>query len=212
MSISGIPHAAETLSAALGSLPSLPASSCGSEDVLILVNLINGYCRTGTASFPEALALVPALVPVVRKFPGKKIFVGDKHSPDASEFSYRSPHCADAIEIMTVDELIDDAEEHAVYANSENGFFSIVRDFPFDRQTKHVIIVGVCAERAVLQLALTLHSFFREYERETEVCVLADHLATPGTAEIDPSSAALAALTVLQANGVRLCRTLSTDR
>ena len=211
MNLSDTAGAARALGSAAArfrALPALAKSDLGEHDLLVVVDMINGFCRTGNLSSPRALALAEPMQALVRDFPGKTVFLCDKHHAGSAELAIFPEHCTDNIEIMVVDELIDFAEHCAVYKNSTNGFFSFLKDIQIDKQAKSVIIIGWCTDLCVLQFALTLQAWFHECDRPLEVSVLTDFADTYDGPGHDADFFNLAALAILENSGVRLYRTI----
>ena len=191
-------------------LPVLEKSELGAEDLLVVVDMVNGFCRKGNLASERCLALADPIKKLIDRTGLRPVFLCDKHAKDSEELKVFPEHCADNLEINLVDELIDFAEkpDSVVYKNSTNGFFSFMKDIQIDKRTNCVIIVGVCTDICVLQFALTLKSFFHELNYPVEVAVLTELVDTFEGEAHDADLLNLVSLKILEENGVRLYRNI----
>ena len=191
-------------------LPFLDRSELGEGDLLVVVDMINGFCRKGNLASERCLSVAEPIKETIEKTKLRAVFVCDKHTPDSEEFKAFPEHCTDHLEINVVDELIDFAEkpENVVYKNSTNAFFSFMKDIEIDKRANYVIIVGVCTDICVLQFALTLKSFFQELNYPVEVAVLTDLTETYGADGHCAELMNLVSLRLLEQNGIRLYRNI----
>lgn len=96
------------------------------ETVLVIVDMINGFCKEGNLSSPRIKALIPETERILRLCKEneiKAIAFADSHSEDSPEFSSYPSHCVRGTwESEVVDELKEVAELKIINKNSTNGF------------------------------------------------------------------------------------------
>lgn len=146
--------------------------------MLIVVDMINGFINDGALASPRCKAIVPNLVRVAENLSeAKKVFLRDCHSDASMEFKWFPAHCHNKKESAVVSEL---AEYAAIELdkNSTNGFWSLIKKFPDLSGFKNFLIVGVCTDICVLQLALSLRSYLNENNLAGNVITFTDYLET----------------------------------
>lgn len=192
------------------SLPSLKKSELSEGDLMVVVDMVNGFCRKGNLSSERCLSVAEPLKAAIERAGLRTVFVCDKHTKDSKELESFPEHCTDNLEINVVDELIDFAEkpENVVYKNSTNAFFSFMKDIEIDKRANCVIIVGVCTDICVLQFALTLKSFFNELNYPVDVAILTDLTETFDGAGHSANLLNLVSCKLLEQNGVKLYRNI----
>ncbi len=103
----------EAIQRYLTSLPRLRLSELlrgsGRKIGLIVVDMVDGFCRHGDLASPRVEALVPKVTALVSAFKDKGlpvIALADTHSPESPEFAVFRPHCVSgSIESDIVEEL-----------------------------------------------------------------------------------------------------------
>ena len=92
------------------SLPSLKKSELSEGDLMVVVDMVNGFCRKGNLSSERCLSVAEPLKAAIERAGLRTVFVCDKHTKDSKELESFPAPCTDNLEINVVDELIDIGE------------------------------------------------------------------------------------------------------
>lgn len=186
-----------------------------SNTVLVNVDIINGFCKTGNLYSPRNEKIIkPAknINELMKEFP--KIFFRDNHPVNAKEFKSYIPHCTDKNESAIVDELQEYVNDKAIIfdKNSTNGFFAkgFKEFFDAHKQIKKIVVVGDCTDICVITFVLSLVTYCNEIGREIEVMVVIDAVETfdLDVTNHDAELMNLFALYNMQMNGVKLIKNI----
>jgi nicotinamidase/pyrazinamidase len=140
----------------------------GSGKVIIVVDVLNGFCRFGNLSSPRLGSVVPAIREYLArelKAGARAVFLVDTHTPDDPEFLMFPPHC---IEGSGEDEIVDELKEFAqrsvvLRKRRYSGFFGTdLERVLADMAPDEVEVVGVCTDICVLHTVAGLRA--RGYE------------------------------------------------
>ncbi len=165
----------------LDAKPALMAKTVDSEStLLIIVDMINGFCKKGALSSPRLLEAAAPIRILAETLPrAKKVFFRDCHNEKkAVEFKWFPPHCHTAEESAVVDELRGITGGIDIPKNSTNGFFMLTNRIPDLTFYTNIIIVGVCTDICVMQLALTLRAHLNEINSAANVITFTDCVET----------------------------------
>jgi nicotinamidase/pyrazinamidase len=169
----------------------------GSGKVIIVVDVLNGFCRFGNLSSPRLGSVVPRIREYLAReleAGARAIFLVDTHTPDDPEFLMFPPHC---IEGSGEDEIVDELKELAsrsvvLRKRRYSGFFGTdLERILADMAPREVEVVGVCTDICVLHTVADLRN------RDYKVGVRGDLVETydaPGHAGDDVNRWALAHL------------------
>jgi nicotinamidase-related amidase len=171
-----------------------PAGEAG-RTVVLVVDVLNGFCKTGYLASPRLAAVVPhlrAYLEAETAAGAVPIFLADTHEPDDAEFAMFPPHCvAGSGEEDVVAELADlAARGHVVRKRRYSGFFGTRLDELLAGLAPAVVeVVGVCTDICVLHTVAGLR------DRDYRVVVrrdLVDTYDAPGHAADEVNACALA--------------------
>ncbi len=158
------------------------------KNLLIVVDMINGFINEGNLHDKEIANIIPACANHIAEFLANKddvIAFCDNHQPDSKEFTVFPVHClTTSSESELVAELQDFQDEMVVIAkNSTNGFFAPGFAPYKERLNEYekILIVGCCSDICVLQLALSLRAYCNEFNYD---CVIIVDTAACETFEI----------------------------
>ncbi|PJI07141.1 MULTISPECIES: isochorismatase family protein [Clostridium] len=145
--------------------------------VIINVDLINGFCKSGNLSSQRVEKIIPYAVQINNLFKDyNKIFFVDKHTEKSAEFDAFLPHCiGGTTESEIVDELKDFASENATICekNSVNGFLcDSYSDWLKNNLDKiNMIVVGDVTDICIMNFCLTQKAFFNEKNIKSRIIV-----------------------------------------
>lgn len=184
------------------------------ETVLVIVDMINGFCKEGNLSSPRIKALIPETERILRLCKEneiKAIAFADSHSEDSPEFSSYPSHCVRGTwESEVVDELKEVAELKIINKNSTNGFLEDefqdwLKNNP---QIKNFIIVGDCTDICVEQFANTLKAYFNMKNIKARVIVPISAVETYDLGYHYAELLNIVALMIMAGNGVEIVKTV----
>ena len=149
------------------------------KDLLIVVDMVNGFVREGAMSSQNIEHIVPEVEKLVKEFTENDdkqvVFVKDTHENNAREFKRYPIHCLKGTsESDNVDEL-KKYEEYAIIheKNSTSAIFpnNLLVNIDKMKKLEKVVIVGCCTDICVINLAIPLQNYFDQENRDVEIIV-----------------------------------------
>ncbi len=149
-------------------------------NVVLVVDMLNGFCKAGSLASPRCDAVIPRVARVLeeRMSAGDRfIFLADNHLPNDREFEMFPPHCIrGSTEAEVVSELqpfLQRPESTLVPKTRYSGFYGT----DLEQRLKalapsEVRVVGVCTDICVLHTVADLRN------RDLGAIVLADAVET----------------------------------
>lgn len=185
---------------------------------LLIVDMINGFCRFGPLSSPRVGRLEGPVFDLATMLKDKGLkeiaFLNDAHGQDAAEFSDFPPHAVKGTgEAEIVDSLKGIAHEAKVFQkNSLNAFtnceFRNYIDGLLEQGTRCFIVVGNCTDLCIYQTAMTLKMILNSRNVDADVFVPYDCVDTFDS-EIHKADLMNAIfLYHMNSNGIRVIRKL----
>ena len=149
------------------------------KEILIIVDMNNGFTREGVFKNPYQEALIPGINAKAREFhkAGEKdvILVNEAHSLTSCEFATFPKHCVEgSSEADIVDELKWLEEEHYTLRKNATMAFFAPEALEFLKcldEAERVYIVGGVTDICVLEMAIPLKKYFDQNDRAVEVIV-----------------------------------------
>lgn len=182
--------------------------NCGVEEIVIVVDMINGFVKEGALASPSIMRVVPRQVEILREImndPKKGvIFIRDCHDEEAIEFKTFGRHCVDVTpETEVIDELKEfDSIEYK--KNSTNFVFAegFMNDINKLKNLKRVLLMGCLSDICVKNGGITLRNLFDQQNRDVEVCVYEDAIDTFDAPGHERDEVTNSALQDMEANGI----------
>ncbi|MCL2061553.1 MAG: isochorismatase family protein [Firmicutes bacterium] len=186
--------------------PDLMVKTIDNENTLcIVVDMINGFCKSGNLASPRLADVIRPVRELLQKLPNaQKAFIRDCHSAnETAEFKWFPPHCHTKKESALADELkgfggID------IPKNSTNGFFALMSRIPELNKYANMIVVGVCTDICVMQLALSLRAYLNENNSHANVITFTDCIDTYHSPVHNAELSNLFALRFMEQAGVQV--------
>lgn len=181
------------------------------KDMIIVVDMVNGFVKEGALHDEKIMDIVPTIKAIVERFKSAEITViQDTHDYASKEFESYPVHCLyDSTESATIDELqylFDLDNFYKIIAkNSTNGAFALIDDDHIN-DINRFLIVGCCTDICVLHLALTLKTYFNEYDLDKEVIVIEDGVATFDAPNHDAKKMSDIAFDLMKSAGVKVVK------
>lgn len=161
------------------------------EEMLIVVDMVNGFCREGVLASPIVEGIIPTVeksVDDALKKGNLVVFIKDTHDENAVEFKRfgGTKHCLKGTsESSLVDELIPYEDKGISFEkNSTCYMFSKNEDYNFIEfleklnNLKKVKVCGCCTDICVTNGVLAMMNYFDEVNKNVEVDLLIDAIAT----------------------------------
>ncbi|HAX72846.1 MAG TPA: cysteine hydrolase [Firmicutes bacterium] len=180
------------------------------ETALIIVDMINGFVKTGALSSPRIKEIVPTVCELITACQAasiKSVAFADSHPKDCIEFQSYPVHClTDSDESEIIDEIKEIGHYDLILKNSTNGFLEPafqkwLKNHPSIHQ---FIIIGDCTDICVEQFAITLKTYFNAINRQSRVIVPMSCVETYDLLEHVGDLMNLIALYKMHLNGVEV--------
>ncbi|MDV3428342.1 MAG: cysteine hydrolase [Bacillota bacterium] len=149
----------------------------GSETAIIIIDMVNGFTKTGALKSERIEALIPKIELLMKngKEKGMKmVSFADYHTEDSLELKSYPPHCMEgSTECDIVSELKEIGGYELIHKNSTNGFMEdkFIVFLNRNRKIKKFIIVGDCSDICILQFTLSLKSYFDNTNRDMDIFI-----------------------------------------
>lgn len=144
------------------------------EKLLIIVDMVNGFIKEGKMADPYIMHIVEEQKRLLNLIENR-IFIKDTHKENCNEFNRFPVHCLEnTSESELIDELKEYEKESFVYTkNSTNTFHApnFKEDINKMKKLKEVIVTGCCTDICVLNLVISLQTYFDEQNRNTKIIV-----------------------------------------
>ena len=149
------------------------------KNLLIVVDMINGFVREGAMTSQNIEHIVPEIESLVDYFTNsddkKVVFVKDTHDFNAREFKRYPVHCLrETSESENIDELKKYENMALIHEkNSTSAIFPSRLLESIDKMTKieEVVIVGCCTDICVINLAISLQNYFDQINKDIPIIV-----------------------------------------
>lgn len=183
------------------------------ETLLIVVDMVNGFVRKGDLHDPKIADVVPRqieLIKEVNKNNGLIVFIKDTHTTNSTEHKRFNGlvHC---IKGSGEEEVIDELKEYekesiAIEKNSTSfmeapAFRKLIDQA---KNVKKVDVVGCCTDICDFNGTMGLANYFDEWNRDVEIRVHKDAIAT--FAEASRQKYVDAAYLLMEQQGIQLVK------
>ena len=159
------------------------------EKCLIVVDMVNGFVREGVLHDDEIAIIIPRQIELIeknKKEGGLTIFIKDTHDEDAVEFKRfgNTKHCvrgtseAELVDELKVFENMEDTisiEKNSTSYMEAPAFRELIKELI---NIKQVDIAGCCTDICDFNGTMALANYFDEWNRDVEINVHQDAVAT----------------------------------
>ena len=191
--------------------------------VFVIVDMINGFLTQGALASPRCAEIIPEVRELLRTALTNQLPVlafADSHRPDSLEFRSFPVHCLEdtpeseleeslqeILNLSKQSELLETSEDFLVIPkNSTNGFFA--PDFQkylwIHPELQNFIVCGVCTDICVMQFALTLQAWANQNQKNLNIFIPVNAVATYDAPGHDAESLQKVALEIMQQAGINL--------
>ena len=195
--------------------PSLNIDELNPENtVLVIVDMINGFCKSGNLYSPRVEKLIDNTVRILKlcKEHGiKAITFADSHTEASSEFRAYPVHCMKGtFESEVIDELKEVGGYTLIEKNSTNGFLE--KEFQewlkASPNITNMIIIGDCTDICVEQFSNSVKAYFNIQNRESRIIVPMDAVETFDSEMHKADLLSVVALYMMAGNGIELVKSI----
>ncbi len=183
---------------------------------LLIVDMINGFCRTGQLSSPRMHNLEMPIFILSKKLLAEGVkniaFLNDSHHESSAEFNEFPPHAIEGTrECEIVDSLKGFAGSAEVFPkNSLNAFtnpdFNTYVQKLIKSGTRCFILTGNCTDLCIYQTAMTLKMFLNSSDAPVDIIIPYNCVDTFDSKEHSADLINPLFLYHLDANGVKIVR------
>lgn len=203
----------ETISALydhLSTLDPVALTALPENAALILIDLVNGFAKSGAMYSPRIEALAEPAAALAGRFlsSGREVLaLADSHTGDSPEFSAYPVHCLKGEwESRLVEELealaVPVVEKASTNGMQEPAMLAWLAEHP---QTDTFVVAGDCTDICVQQFAIALKTHFTRQNLPVRVLVAVDLTDTYELGMHGAEFTSAAALYNMEINGVELC-------
>ncbi len=185
------------------------------ENLFIVVDMVNGFTNEGVLHDTEINKVIPRQLELIKEAKNKGaliIWVKDTHTKESTEFKRfgNTLHCIEGTkEAELVPELAPYEKDGLVVKKNSTSFF-VAPGFEEILKgcvnLKKVEVVGCCTDICVVNGVLPMMNYFDQYNRDIEVVVHEDAIATYGGPNHDRTVYENAAKLLLKQQGAKLVR------
>ncbi|MGL4742342.1 MAG: isochorismatase family cysteine hydrolase [Sarcina sp.] len=184
--------------------------------ILIVVDMVKGFYDQGALANDLVEGIINPIVELDKKMKGyRKVFFVDSHTEESMEFGAYPPHCIEGtLEEELIDELkvcegIKEKDTRIVKKNSINGFHSPeFKVFLDDKSIENYIVVGVCSDICVKNLALTMKSYFNQNNLDKKIIVPSNMIETFDAPFHNREFWNLLSLFEMKSNGIKIIKAI----
>lgn len=184
------------------------------EKLLVVVDMVNGFVKEGALADQKIQEIIPEikkLIDVIKKEEEGIAFIKDTHKKGCREFKRYPEHCVEnTTEAEVVEELKGyEKESYSYQKNSTSTMFAknFLNDIDAMKSLREIIITGCCTDICVMNLAIPLQNYFDEQDRDVDIIVPENAVATYHAPWHDRDVYEKAALQFMNQAGIQLVKT-----
>jgi len=160
------------------------------KGMLIIVDMVNGFVKEGALADPKIGEIVPRQIELIKEAKAKGdliVFIKDTHEEDSVEhkrFGEKDNHCNKGTgEELVIDELkeYEDNEDTVSIEKNSTSYMEVPEFRKLIKEAtniERVDVVGCCTDICVANGTMGLANYFDEWNRDVEVRVHEDAIAT----------------------------------
>lgn len=152
------------------------------EELLIIVDMVNGFVKKGPMADPYIGHIIPMIKYMMTDYVNQDntgvFIINEGHSENATEFKVHPEHCIKGTEeAMLVGELAPlkpycyEFLKNSTSAIWAKGFIEAIKVLLKNPKFKKVTVVGCCTDICVMDLSIPLKKLFDELNIEVEVII-----------------------------------------
>lgn len=186
------------------------------KELLIVVDMVNGFLKEGTLADPTLMKIVPAQIELIKRVLARKgglVFIKDTHNINSVEFKTFPPHCLKGTsEAEVIDELKPYQEYGISYEKNSTsfmfaeGFQKLLEQL---KNLKRIYGIGVLQDVCMLNGLVPLKNYFNQNNQDVEIIIPSDCTATYDSPLHNKEIYEKASNLIMKQSGLRLVRTIN---
>lgn len=173
------------------------------EDLIVMVDMINGFCFEGNMASPNIIKLIPKIETFIEDNLNNDVSIlhyTDAHPIDAQEFKTYPVHCLIGSNESKVVSELDYPKIKIINKNSTNGFFA----YNPLLEKKNIYLVGCVTDICIFEFALTLQKYKEEHNLPYTINIISDLVDTFDAPNHEPQEINKQYLDILKRRGVNI--------
>ena len=208
-------NALDNMLESLKGKPSLNIDELNPENtVLVMIDMINGFCKGGNLYSPRVESLIDKTVRILKlcKERGIKVIAfADSHTEASPELKAYPVHCMrGTFESEVIDELKAVGGYTLIEKNSTNSFLE--KEFQewlkANPNITNMIVIGDCTDICVEQFSNSAKAYFNIENRESRIIVPMDAVETFDSEMHKAELLNVVSLYMMAGNGIELVKTI----
>jgi nicotinamidase-related amidase len=178
------------------------------REVLVVIDMINGFVNFGNLHDPSINKITPDIIKLIEKTKKSNqpiVSFQDEHESDDKEFKKYPPHCIKGTpECELIPELKPYEKDMIIFKKNETDGMLMpkIKKFFKENSFDRVTLTGCCTDICVQEFALSLKGMFSQIERETQIVVPENCVATYDSPNHPAADCHRGALEVMQKTGI----------
>lgn len=184
------------------------------EKLLVVVDMVNGFVKEGNMADQKIQSIIPEIKKLIDTLKNEEegiVFIKDTHKKGCREFKRYPEHCVEGTkEAEVVAELKEyEQESYSYQKNSTSTLFAknFLSDINAMKSLREIIITGCCTDICVMNLAIPLQNYFDEHDRDVDIVVPTNAVATYDAPWHDAETYQKEALQFMNQAGIQLVKT-----
>ena len=189
------------------------------KDLLIVVDMVNGFVREGLMSDKDIEKIIPGHLELFKEFMGEDkaiAFIKDTHKKGCKEFLRYPVHCVEGTsESELVSEFKPYEKDALVYEkNSTSTIYAprFIDDINKMKRLREIIITGCCTDICVMNLAIPLQNYFDQIDRKVNIVVPTNLVETYNSETHNRDEYNQMAFKLMQNSGIELVKRYGGNR
>lgn len=183
------------------------------KQLLIIVDMINGFVRKGKMSDSYIEHIIPEQLRLMKMFLENQqgiAFIKDNHELGCNEFKRYPEHCIIGTEEADlIDELKPFESNALVYPkNSTSAIFApnFISDIELMKNLEEIVITGCCTDICDINLAIPLQNYFDQVNRNINIIIPINAVETYNAPNHNREEYNEIAFKMLKQSGIKLVK------
>lgn len=177
------------------------------RELLVVVDMLNGFAIEGPLASEKVRELIEPMKAFLSTYEGDIVFASDAHEEGAVEFEIFPPHCIKGTREAEIVEVLKPFAEKNFEKNSINAFHvPELREYLMNTHVNYdqILIIGCCTDICIINLALSLKSFFNQLNLVKKIGVIKSLVATYDAPDHNSVEASRSAFRIMETCGIQL--------
>ena len=186
------------------------------EEVLIVVDTVNGFMTEGALANPDAMHIVKNQIKLIEDILERKgllIFVKEAHDENCTEFNTFPSHCITGTAEAELIDQLKPYEEYGISLEKNSTSFMFARGFinlmKLLKNLKLIIGNGVCSDICIPNGFIPLKNYFNQNNRDVEIVIPLDSVDTFDAPYHNKDEYEHASNILMEQSGIKLVKTIN---